>query len=55
MPLNIGGYVCLLFSLVWGVACALIVDVLHPAVARMITLVPSPWHTVLPSSLRPCS
>ncbi len=48
MPLNIGGYVCLLFSLVWGVACVLIVDVLHPAVARLTTLVPSPWHTVLP-------
>ena len=26
-PLNIGGYVCLIFSLVWGVACVLIVRV----------------------------
>ena len=24
-PLNIGGYVCLIFSLVWGVACVAIV------------------------------
>ena len=29
-PLNIGGYVCLIFSLVWGVACVLIVRVIHP-------------------------
>jgi Predicted membrane protein len=28
-PLNIGGYVCLLFSLVWGVACVLIVKFVH--------------------------
>ena len=29
-PLNIGGYVCLLFSLVWGAACVLIVKIIHP-------------------------
>ena len=27
MPLNLNGYVCLLFSLIWGVFCVFIVDV----------------------------
>ena len=36
MPLNIGGYVCLLFSLVWGVACVFIVKVIHPLIARLV-------------------
>ena len=47
MPLNIGGYVCPLFSLIWGVACVLIVDVLHPRIAALIQLIPSPWSLVL--------
>ena len=28
-PWNIGGYVCLLFSLIWGVACVFIVKFIH--------------------------
>lgn len=28
-PFNIGGYVCLVFSLIWGVACVLIVKFIH--------------------------
>ena len=47
MPLNIGGYVCPLFSLLWGVACVLIVDVLHPRIATLAALIPEPWSTVL--------
>ena len=47
MPFNIGGYVCALFSLVWGLACVMIVDVLHPRVQRAISWIPAPWDTVL--------
>ncbi|HNW85860.1 MAG TPA: hypothetical protein PKJ47_02830 [Candidatus Limiplasma sp.] len=47
MPLNIGGYVCLLFSLVWGVACVFIVEVLHPLVARLVLMLPQPWSVLL--------
>lgn len=39
-PLNIGGYVCLPFSLVWGVCCVLIVRVIHPVVGRGISALP---------------
>ena len=32
LPFNIGGYVCLLFSLIWGVACVFIVYFVHPLI-----------------------
>lgn len=47
MPLNIGGYVCLPFSLIWGIACLLIVDVLQPRIAWLPTVIPEPLGTVL--------
>jgi uncharacterized membrane protein len=40
MPLNIGGYVCLLFSLIWGVACVFVVKVVHPLVHKALALIP---------------
>lgn len=40
MPLNIGGYVCLLFSLVWGVACVAIVKLIHPLIFRGLVILP---------------
>jgi len=43
MPLNIGGYVCLLFSLVWGIACVLIVRVVHPWIISLVAMMQSPW------------
>ena len=39
-PFNIKGYVCLEFSLIWGLACVLVVDVLHPLVQRFIYIIP---------------
>lgn len=46
-PLNIGGYVCLLFSLLWGLACVLVVDVVHPIIARFVAAVPRSPGVVL--------
>ena len=40
MPLNLNGYVCLLFSLVWGVACVLIVDFVHPLIHAGLSHIP---------------
>ena len=40
MPLNLQGYVCLLFSLLWGAACLAIVYWLHPLITRLVALVP---------------
>ena len=39
-PLNIGGYVCLLFSLVWGVACVVIVRFIHPLIDKVLAFLP---------------
>ena len=38
-PLNFLGYVCLRFSLVWGLACVLVVDVVYPLTQRFISLI----------------
>ena len=40
LPFNIGGYVCLLFSLIWGVACVFIVYFVHPLIHQVISLIP---------------
>lgn len=42
-PFNIGGYVCLIFSLVWGVACVAIMDLVHPLIHQVLILLP---HTI---------
>lgn len=39
-PFNIGGYICLKFSLLWGLACVLVVDVIHRLVAHLLVFVP---------------
>lgn len=33
LPLNIGGYICPLYSVFWGIACVLVVKYVHPLVA----------------------
>ena len=38
---NIKGYVCLEFSLVWGLAATFIVRIIHPLIAGLITSLPS--------------
>ena len=47
MPLNIGGYVCLTFSLVWGVACVVIMDFIHPFIHYLLTFIPHTLGIVL--------
>ena len=39
-PFNIKGYVCLEFSIIWGLACVLVVDVIHPIIQKLIDAVP---------------
>jgi len=38
-PFNISGYICLKFSLMWGMACLLVINVIHPLVLDFITLI----------------
>ncbi|MEA4895816.1 MAG: HD domain-containing protein [Oscillospiraceae bacterium] len=39
-PLNICGYVCIRFSLAWGLACLLVVNVIYPLTTRLVDLIP---------------
>ena len=40
MPFNIKGYICLAFSLMWGIACILVVRVVHPLILSLIHWLP---------------
>lgn len=40
-PFNIMGYVCLKMSIVWGLACVIIIDVVHPSVASLLSKIPT--------------
>ncbi len=37
---NIKGYVCLRFSVMWGLACLIVVDIVHPAIENLISYIP---------------
>lgn len=37
---NLGGYICLKFSLLWGVACLFLVKVIHPTISGLVHLLP---------------
>lgn len=39
-PLNINGYICLKFSLMWGFVCLLIINIIHPIIYNIVELVP---------------
>lgn len=43
VPFNIKGYVCLKFSLAWGLGCLLLIKVIHPVLMKPIGWIP---HTV---------
>lgn len=39
IPFNIGGYVCLSFSIIWGIGCLLVVDYIHPLVMGIVNVI----------------
>ncbi len=42
-PYNIKGYICLEFSVMWGIACVLVVDIIHPIIMGLVNAIP---HTL---------
>lgn len=46
-PFNVGGYICLRFSIAWGLACLFVVDILHPSILWLIHLIPHTLGLVL--------
>ena len=45
-PLNLHGYICLRFSLIWGLACLLVVYVVYPLTSDFIDMMPLPLGLV---------
>ncbi len=39
-PFNIGGYICLQFSLMWGVGTLVMMKIVHPTIAALVEIVP---------------
>lgn len=44
---NIKGYVCLKFSILWGLACLIVVDIVHPAIENLVLHLPVRLTVVL--------
>ena len=42
-PFNIGGYICLRFSIAWGLACLFVLKIIHPTILWGVRAVP---HTL---------
>ena len=39
-PFNIGGYICLEFSLLWGVGTLIVMKMVHPIIAGLVEMIP---------------
>jgi uncharacterized membrane protein len=39
-PFNIKGYICLKFSILWGLACLLVMEIVHPGIMHLISFIP---------------
>ena len=48
---NICGYVCLKFSILWGIGCTMVMDVIHPGVYKLVKDIPRIPGTVMLSVL----
>jgi len=46
-PFNLGGYICLRFSILWGLACLIVVDIIHPSLMALVGLIPHTLGVVL--------
>lgn len=38
---NIGGYICLQFSLLWGIACVALIKIIQPLISDFVNLIPN--------------
>ena len=54
LPLNIGGYVCLPFSIAWGAACVVIAKGIHPLIERLVGFLPEAAGAALLCVLTVC-
>ena len=53
-PFNIGGYICLEFSLLWGVGTVVVMKAVHPMIAGFVEMIPQMVGFVLMCILYAC-
>ena len=51
MPFNLNGYICLKFSIMWGLACVLIMDVIQPVIFTIVSKLPVTAGWILLSAI----
>lgn len=39
-PFNIKGYICLRFSILWGLCCLFVIAVIHPLIEKLVGIIP---------------
>lgn len=49
--LNLGGYICLEYSLLWGMCCFVLYEAVHPLLRRLISLLPAKLGWIITSIL----
>lgn len=47
MPFNIHGHVCLLFSVLWGLACTFVMRIIHPLISALYGVIAFPVMIVI--------
>ncbi len=50
-PFNIKGYICLRFSLMWGLACTFVMRIVHPMIASLVHKLPQILQVAIVSVL----
>jgi len=46
-PFNIKGYICLKFSILWGLACTFVIRLVHPSIMNIVGVIPKLLGTIL--------
>lgn len=46
-PFNLNGYICLEFSIIWGLACLIIMDAIQPCINELIAITPLLFGEIL--------
>lgn len=46
-PFNIKGYVCLKFSLIWGLACVFVMRIVHPLISSITNYIPHKVNNII--------
>ena len=51
---NLGGYICLKYSILWGLACVFTAEIIHPTFTTLVSLIPHTVGIVLLSIISAC-